>query len=185
MNARLHSVLKYVYAAFLVGSGIKHLYNIYVADPTIMATGYPEPEATAFVLAVLENKFLLPFICTAKLIAGIVILLPGREQLGVVTAFPTPWACSWGIFGAEPHRHHVRHIQPQRGIGPRQLGALQGSIERLTVAPKHKSPAVIQPQQGIRDADRRPSKGQPINCMLCQRPTTPTTRRSRWSNRRR
>ena len=85
MNARLHSVLKYVYAAFLLGSGIKHLYNIYVADPTIMATGYPEPEATAFVLAVLETKFLLPFICTAKLIAGIVILLPGREQLGVLT----------------------------------------------------------------------------------------------------
>ena len=60
MNARLHSVLKYVYAAFLLGSGVKHLYNIYVADPTIMATGYPEPEATAFVLAVLDTKFLLP-----------------------------------------------------------------------------------------------------------------------------
>ena len=104
MNARLHSVLKYVYAAFLVGSGIKHLYNIYVADPTIMATGYPEPEATAFVLAVLETKFLLPFICTAKLIAGIVILLPGREQLGVLMAFPYALGMlMWGIFMVPSH----------------------------------------------------------------------------------
>ncbi len=104
MNARLHSVLKYVYAAFLVGSGIKHLYNIYVADPTIMATGYPEPEATAFVLAVLETKFLLPFICTAKLIAGVVILLPGREQLGVLMAFPYALGMlMWGVFMVPSH----------------------------------------------------------------------------------
>ena len=104
MNARLHSVLKYVYAAFLLGSGIKHLYNIYVADPTIMATGYPEPEATAFVLAVLETKFLLPFICTAKLIAGIVILLPGREQLGVLMAFPYALGMlMWGVFMVPSH----------------------------------------------------------------------------------
>ena len=104
MNARLHSVLKYVYAAFLLGSGIKHLYNIYVADPTIMATGYPEPEATAFVLAVLDTKFLLPFICTAKLIAGIVILLPGREQLGVLMAFPYALGMlMWGIFMVPSH----------------------------------------------------------------------------------
>ena len=67
MNARLHAVLKYLYAIFLLASGLKHLYNVYVADPTIMATGYPEPEATAFVLAMLETKFLLPFICTVKL----------------------------------------------------------------------------------------------------------------------
>lgn len=104
MNARLHSVLKYVYAAFLLGSGVKHLYNIYVANPTIMATGYPEPEATAFVLAVLDTKFLLPFICTAKLIAGILILLPGREQLGVLMAFPYALGMlMWGIFMVPSH----------------------------------------------------------------------------------
>ena len=104
MNTRLHSVLKYVYAAFLLGSGVKHLYNIYVADPTIMATGYPEPEATAFVLAVLDTKFLLPFICTAKLIAGIFILLPGREQLGVLMAFPYALGMlMWGIFMVPSH----------------------------------------------------------------------------------
>ena len=42
MNARLHAVLKYLYAIFLLASGLKHLYNVYVADPTIMATGYHE-----------------------------------------------------------------------------------------------------------------------------------------------
>ena len=88
MNARLHAVLKYLYAFFLLASGLKHLYNVYVADPTIMATGYPEPEATAFVLAMLETKFLLPFICTVKLIAAVLLVLPGREQLGVLMAFP-------------------------------------------------------------------------------------------------
>ncbi|MGB1057024.1 MAG: hypothetical protein ACPGYM_08825 [Flavobacteriales bacterium] len=104
MNAKLHTGLKYVYALFLLGSGLKHLYNIYVADPTIMATGYPEPEATAFVLAVLDTKFLLPFICTAKLIAGVVMLLPGREQLGVALAFPyAVGMLMWGLFMVPSH----------------------------------------------------------------------------------
>ena len=83
---------------------VKHLYNIYWADASIMATGYPEPEATAFVLAVLDTKFLLPFICTAKLIAGIFILLPGREQLGVLMAFPYALGMlMWGIFMVPSH----------------------------------------------------------------------------------
>lgn len=104
MNARLQAVLKYMYAAFLLASGLKHLYNIYVADPTIMATGYPEPEAVAFVLAVLETQFLLPFICTAKLLAGVVMLLPGREQLGVLMAFPyAVGMLMWGIFMVPSH----------------------------------------------------------------------------------
>ena len=104
MNAKLHTGLKYFYALFLLGSGLKHLYNIYVADPTIMATGYPEPEATAFVLAVLDTKFLLPFICTAKLIAGVVMLLPGREQLGVAMAFPyAVGMLMWGLFMVPSH----------------------------------------------------------------------------------
>ena len=48
--------MKYLYALFLLGSGVKHLYNIYWADASIMATGYPEPEAQAFVTAVLATK---------------------------------------------------------------------------------------------------------------------------------
>ena len=104
MNARLHAVLKYLYAFFLLASGLKHLYNVYVADPTIMATGYPEPEATAFVLAMLETQFLLPFICTVKLIAAVLLLLPGREQLGVLMAFPYALGMfMWGIFMVPSH----------------------------------------------------------------------------------
>ena len=78
MNRIVHLVVKYLYALFLLGSGVKHLYNIYWADASIMATGYPEPEAQAFVTAVLATKFLLPFICTAKLLAGVLIVLPVR-----------------------------------------------------------------------------------------------------------
>jgi len=104
MNTRLHSVLRYLYATVLLSSGAKHLYNIYWGDASIMATGYPEPEAQAFVFAVLETKFLLPFICTAKLIAGIVMVLPGREQLGVLMAFPyAVGMLMWGIFMVPSH----------------------------------------------------------------------------------
>ena len=112
MNARLHTVLKYLYAFFLLASGLKHLYNIYVADPTIMATGYPEPEATAFVLAMLETKFLLPFICTVKLIAAVLLVLPGREQLRSPHGFPLRLGHVHvgHLHGAEPHRHHECHL---------------------------------------------------------------------------
>ncbi|MDA0946206.1 MAG: hypothetical protein O2791_04080 [Bacteroidetes bacterium] len=104
MNSRLHSALRYLYALVLLGSGAKHLYNIYWGDASIMATGYPEPEAQAFVFAVLETKFLLPFICTAKLIAGVVMVLPGREQLGVLMAFPyAVGMLMWGIFMVPSH----------------------------------------------------------------------------------
>ena len=104
MNTRLHSTLKYLYAFFLFASALKHLYNVFVADPTIMATGYPEPEATAFVLAMLETKFLLPFICLVKLTAAVLIVLPGREQLGVLMAFPYALGMlMWGIFMVPSH----------------------------------------------------------------------------------
>ena len=49
MNRIVHLVIKYLYALVLLGSGAKHLYNIYWGDASIMATGYPEPEAQAFV----------------------------------------------------------------------------------------------------------------------------------------
>ena len=104
MNRILHLVLKYLYALVLLGTGGKHLYNIYLADASIMATGYPEPEAQAFVTAVLATGFLLPFICVAKLIAGVLILLPGREQLGVMMAFPYALGMlMWGLFMVPSH----------------------------------------------------------------------------------
>lgn len=104
MNPRLHALLRYLYALVLVGSGAKHLYNIYLGDPTIMATGYPEPEAQAFVMAVLDTGFLLPFICVAKLAAGILLVLPGREQLGVLMAFPyAVGMLLWGVFMVPSH----------------------------------------------------------------------------------
>ena len=62
--------------------------QVYWGDPTIMATGYPEAVAEAFVLAVLATKFLLPLICTTKLIAGVLIVLPKLEPFGVLVAFP-------------------------------------------------------------------------------------------------
>ena len=92
MNRILHLVVKYLYALFLLGSGVKHLYNIYWADASIMATGYPEPEAQAFVTAVLATKFLLPFICTAKLLAGVLMAFP--YALGMLM---------WGIFMVPSH----------------------------------------------------------------------------------
>ena len=104
MNRIVHLVIKYLYALVLLGSGAKHLYNIYWGDASIMATGYPEPEAQAFVMAVLETKFLLPFICTAKLIAGVLLVLPGREQLGVLMAFPYALGMlMWGVFMVPSH----------------------------------------------------------------------------------
>lgn len=45
MNARLHTVLRYLYALVIAGSEAKYLYNIYSSAASSMATGYPEPEA--------------------------------------------------------------------------------------------------------------------------------------------
>ena len=104
MKKRLHAVLKYLYAFFLLASGLKHLYKVFLADPTIMATGYPEPEATAFVMAMLETQFLLPFICAVKLMAAVLLVLPGREQLGTLMAFPYALGMlMWGIFMVPSH----------------------------------------------------------------------------------
>ena len=90
MNARLHSVLKYLYVVFLLASGIKHLYNIYWGDASqIAATGYPSPEATLpFVFAVLETKFCSLHLHRQADCGCGDTPLPGREQLGVLMAFP-------------------------------------------------------------------------------------------------
>ena len=47
---------------------------------------------------------MLPFICTATLLAGVLIVLPGREQLGVLMAFPYALGMlMWGIFMVPSH----------------------------------------------------------------------------------
>ena len=104
MNTKLHTLLRIVLALFLITSGAKHLYTVYWGDATIMATGYPEPGAEAFVLAVLATKFLLPLICTTKLIAGVLMVLPKREPLGVLVAFPySVGMLMWGVFMVPSH----------------------------------------------------------------------------------
>ena len=104
MNTKLHTLLRIVLALFLITSGAKHLYTVYWGDATIMATGYPEEGAEAFVLAVLATKFLLPLICTTKLIAGVLMVLPKREPLGVLVAFPySVGMLMWGVFMVPSH----------------------------------------------------------------------------------
>jgi hypothetical protein len=104
MNPKLHTALRILFALFLIVSGAKHLYTVYWGDPTIMATGYPEKGAEAFVLAVLATKFLLPMICTTKLIAGVLMVLPKRESLGVLVAFPySVGMLAWGVFMVPSH----------------------------------------------------------------------------------
>ena len=104
MNPKLHTALRIAFALFLIGSGAKHLYTVYAGDPTVMATGYPEEGATAFVLAVLATKFLLPFICTTKLSAGALLLLPKCEPLGALVAFPySVGMLMWGVFMVPSH----------------------------------------------------------------------------------
>ena len=104
MNPKLHTALRIAFALFLIVSGAKHLYTVYWGDPTTMATGYPEKGAEAFVLAVLATKFLLPMICTTKLIAGVLMLLPKREPLGVLVAFPySVGMLAWGVFMVPSH----------------------------------------------------------------------------------
>ena len=104
MNSKLHTLLRIVFALFLISSGAKHLYTVYWGDATTMATGYPEEGAEAFVLAVLATKFLLPLICTTKLIAGVLMALPKREPLGVLVAFPySVGMLMWGVFMVPSH----------------------------------------------------------------------------------
>jgi len=104
MNSKIHTALRIAFALFLIISGAKHLYTVYWGDPTIMATGYPEPGAEAFILAVLETKFLLPLISTTKVIAGVLMMMPKREPLGVLVAFPySVGMLMWGLFVVPSH----------------------------------------------------------------------------------
>ena len=104
MPPKLITVLRIAFALFLIISGAKHLYTVYWGDPTMMATGYPEPGAEAFILAVLETKFLLPLISTTKVIAGVLMVMPKREPLGVLVAFPySVGMLMWGLFVVPSH----------------------------------------------------------------------------------
>ena len=104
MNSKLHTALRIAFALFLIISGAKHLYTVYWGDPTMMATGYPEPGAEAFILAVLETKFLLPLISTTKVVAGVLMAMPKREPLGVLVAFPySVGMLMWGLFVVPSH----------------------------------------------------------------------------------
>ena len=52
----------------------------------------------------LETKFLLPFICAVKLIAAVLLVLPSREQLGALIAFPYALGMlMWGFFMVPSH----------------------------------------------------------------------------------
>ena len=104
MNPLLHKGLRFVYATFLLASGTKHLVTVVWGDPSVMATGYEELEAQAFVSAVLETGFLLPFICLTKVVGGALLLLPGREPLGVLVALPyATGMLLWGVFMVPSH----------------------------------------------------------------------------------
>ena len=96
MNPKLHTALRIAFALFLIGSGAKHLYTVYAGDPSFMATGYPEEGATAFVLAVLATKFLLPFICTTIGRRARSCCRPNANPWGPWWLFPTARACSCG-----------------------------------------------------------------------------------------
>lgn len=104
MNTVAHLLLKYVYVLFLIGSGAKHLHTVYFGEPSVMASGYPEVEAQKFVSAVLATGFLLPFICVSKILAGLVMVIPGREALGVIMAFPyAVGMLVWGVAMVPSH----------------------------------------------------------------------------------
>ena len=78
----------------------------------------------------LETKFLLPFICTVKLIAGICILLPGREQLGVLMAFPYALGMlMWGVFMVPSHLLIRASSSAERGVGVGQLAHYRGLLK--------------------------------------------------------
>ena len=127
MPPKLHTVLRIAFALFLIVSGAKHLYTVYWGDPTIMATGYPEPGAEAFILAVLETKFLLPLISTTKVIAGVLMVLPKREPLGRSggVSLQRGNADVGLVCGAEPPADHGRNLCPQCRLGLCQLERLQ------------------------------------------------------------
>ena len=101
-----------------------------------MATGYPEAGAEAFVLAVLATKFLLPMICTTKLIAGVLMLLPKAGAVGCVggVSLQRGNVGVGRVHGAQSPADHGRNLCPQCPPGLCQLERIQGGCRRVKSA---------------------------------------------------
>lgn len=95
---------KYLLAIFLVLSAVGTFVSIFSGEAMNFSTGYPEKGAQDFVAAVINTGWVLEFISVVKLTAGILILLPKTEKLGVVMSFPyAVGMLLWGIFAAPSH----------------------------------------------------------------------------------
>jgi hypothetical protein len=94
----------YIFAIFLIASAIGTVNSIVSGEAMNFSTGYPETEAQNFVAAVIETGWILEFISVVKLLAGILILIPSKEKLGVVVAFPySIGMLLWGLLTAQSH----------------------------------------------------------------------------------
>ena len=95
MNAKLHAGSN-TSTPCSCRISLKHLYNIYIADPTIMATGYPEPGHNLFWPSWTRNSCCRSSArrshCGRRDVAG-------SRQLGVAMAFPyAVGMLMWGLF---------------------------------------------------------------------------------------
>ena len=94
----------YIFAIFLIASAIGTVNSIVSGEAMNISTGYPETEAQIFVAAVIETGWVLEFISVVKLLAGILILIPSKEKLGVVVACPySTGMLLWGLLTAQSH----------------------------------------------------------------------------------
>jgi len=97
-------VAKYIFAIFLVASAIGTFNSIFTGQAMNFSTGYPEPAAQNFVAAVIETGWVLEFISVVKLLSGVLILIPSKEKLGVIVAFPySTGMLFWGLLTAQSH----------------------------------------------------------------------------------
>lgn len=95
---------KYLFGLFLLASALGTISSIMAGEAMNFSTGYPEAAAQDFVAAVIDTGWVLEFISVVKLIAGILIILPRTEKLGVVMAFPySVGMLLWGVFTAPSH----------------------------------------------------------------------------------
>jgi len=78
------SALRYLFALFLVGSGASALYGLYLGGEMATLAG----PAGQFLIAVLDTKWIFPWIATFKLCTGLLIAWPRTKSLGILMAFP-------------------------------------------------------------------------------------------------
>lgn len=104
MNKYVYLGAKYLFGIFLVLSAVGTAVSIFSGEAMNFSTGYPETAAQDFVAAVIETGWVLKFISVTKLFAGLLILLPKTEKLGVLVAFPySVGMLLWGVFTAPSH----------------------------------------------------------------------------------